>query len=239
MSVKRKTRERGSLFGLLKRIPPGVWGSLIIAVGGIVVAFINLKGVYYKVDTPIKATQTAEAEATQVALAIQTGEQNPDKDVYTFSVILPGEHTPPNASGRAQGKEEEKYDKVPLRIQIPSISVDAPVVQGDGWEDLKKGVGQKLGTSFPGENGVIMLSALNDVYGEIFRDLDHLQKGDQVILYTFSDRYIYIVDHIEFVSDANFEVKVDPTQPQMLVLTSPYPYLKDTGWIVVYAFLSV
>jgi len=235
VSVKRKTRHGVSLLGLLKRIPAGVWGALIVAIGGIVVAFINLKGIYYQVDVPIKATQTAEAEATRVALAIQTGEQNPNKGVYTFSVLLPGGHTPPNAPGGVQGEE---YDKVPLRIQIPAISVDAPIVQGDGWEALKRGVGQKLGTSFPGENGVIMLSALNDVYGEIFRDLDHLQKGDQVILYTLSDRYVYIVDRVEFVSDVNFEVSVDPARPQMLILTSPYPYLKDTDWVVVYAFLA-
>ena len=25
-----------------------------------------------------------------------------------------------------------------IRIQIPAINIDAPIVQGDGWEQLKK-----------------------------------------------------------------------------------------------------
>ena len=66
-----------------------------------------------------------------------------------------------------------------IRIQIPAIQVDAPVVQGDNWEQLKKGVGQQIGTPDPGSKGNIVLSGHNDVYGEVFRYLDRLTPGDQ------------------------------------------------------------
>jgi sortase A len=36
-----------------------------------------------------------------------------------------------------------------VRIQIPAINVDAPVIQGEGWEQLKKGVGQHAGHTQP------------------------------------------------------------------------------------------
>ncbi len=68
-----------------------------------------------------------------------------------------------------------------IRIQIPAIKVDAPVVQGDGWDQLRKGVGQHVTSSIPGKNGNVILSAHNDVFGEIFRDLDKLKTGDQII----------------------------------------------------------
>ena len=45
------------------------------------------------------------------------------------------------------------------RIQIPAIGIDAPIVQGDGWETLKKGVGQHIGSADPGEKGNVVLSA--------------------------------------------------------------------------------
>jgi sortase A len=77
------------------------------------------------------------------------------------------------------------------RIQIPAIGVDAPVVQGDGWEQFKKGVGQHIGTPNPGENGNIVLSAHNDVFGEIFRDLDQLKDGDKVIFYQPAHLHVY------------------------------------------------
>ncbi len=40
-----------------------------------------------------------------------------------------------------------------MRIEIPALKVDAPVVQGDGWEQLKKGVAQHIGSANPGEGG--------------------------------------------------------------------------------------
>src|SRR5512134_1836218 len=111
-----------------------------------------------------------------------------------MAVVLPSGHTPPDA----QGNTRPNIDEIPahlqpmvqslanipiptaapdqaIRIQIPAIDIDAPVVQGDGWEQLKKGVGQNVGSSNPGQNGNVILSAHNDVYGELFRFLDKLQ----------------------------------------------------------------
>ena len=60
----------------------------------------------------------------------------------------------------------------------------APVVQGDGWEQLKKGVGQHVGSANPGQAGNVVLSAHNDIFGELFRDLDKLEPGDEVVIAT-------------------------------------------------------
>ena len=46
----------------------------------------------------------------------------------------------------------------------------------------------------PGRTGNVVLSAHNDVYGEIFRYLDKLAPGDQVVLYTQQRQYVYVVD---------------------------------------------
>jgi sortase A len=54
-------------------------------------------------------------------------------------------------------------------IRIPAISVDHPIVQGDDWESLKHGVGQRLGSANPPENVNLVLSAHNDIFGQIFR----------------------------------------------------------------------
>lgn len=111
-----------------------------------------------------------------------------------------------------------------IRIQIPAIKVDAPVVQGDGWEQLKKGVGQRLGTPNPGQRGNIVLSAHNDIFGEIFRDLDKLKPGDQVILYSNQRAYVYIVQQTQIVEPTRVEVMA-PTQEPIVTLISCYPYM--------------
>jgi sortase A len=124
-----------------------------------------------------------------------------------------------------------------IRIQIPAIGVDAPVVQGDGWEQLKKGVGQHLGSANPGEWSNVVLSAHNDIFGEIFRDLDRLRPGDLVILFTNQRSYTYVIVDTKVVEPTAVEVMAPTSQPTT-TLISCYPYLKDDKRIVVIARLQ-
>ncbi len=115
--------------------------------------------------------------------------------------------------------------------------MDAPVVQGDGWEQLKKGVGQHPGTANPGRSGNIVLSAHNDIFGEIFRDLDRLRPGDLVIVFTNQRSHTYIVVDNEVVQPTAVEYLAPTAQPTV-TLISCYPYLKDNLRIVVIARLQ-
>jgi len=172
------------------------------------------------------------------------------------AVVLPSGHTPPNAPGGVKPNDEEipahlrplvqSMAAIPIptsspeqavRIQIPGIAVDAPVIQGDGWEQLKKGVGQHAGTPNPGQNGNLVLSAHNDVFGEIFRDLDKLKTGDTIILFTNLRTYTYIVNQNRIVEPAQVEV-MSPTSDSVVTLISCYPYMIDNRRIVVTAVLK-
>ena len=173
-----------------------------------------------------------------------------------MAVILPSGHTPPNVPGGGRPNEAEIPEHlrplvqsiadlpVPtpgpqqaMRIQIPAISIDYPVVQGDGWEQLKKGVGQRIGTPNPSEDGNIILSAHNDIFGEIFRDLDKLQVGDTVTLFTSQRTYTYVVINTLIVEPTQTEVMA-PTQEPVVTLISCYPYMVDNKRIVVIANLQ-
>jgi sortase A len=173
-----------------------------------------------------------------------------------MAVVLPSGHTPPDAQGNTRPNIEEIPEHlqpmvqslanlpVPtpapdqaIRIQIPALEVDAPVVQGDGWEQLKKGVGQNIGSANPGQNGNVVLSAHNDVYGELFRYLDKLVPGDQVILYTQQRQYVYVVDRTAIVEPTAVEVMASTGSPTT-TLISCYPYLVNKQRIVVFARLQ-
>ncbi len=173
------------------------------------------------------------------------------------AVILPGGHTPPSAAGGVQFNEAEipehlrplvqSLANLPLptpgpqqaiQIDIPAISVlNWPVVQGDGWEQLKKGVAQHIPTANPGENGNVVLSGHNDVFGEVFRDLDRLNPGDQVLISTMQKQYVYIVTETRIVEPTQVEV-MSPTSDPTLTLISCYPYMVDNKRIVVFAKLQ-
>ena len=171
-------------------------------------------------------------------------------------VILPSGHTPPNSPGGAQPNEAEipahllplyqSMAVIPIptpgpeqaiQIQIPSLSVDAPVVQGDGWEQLKKGVAQHAGSANPGQTGNMVLSAHNDVFGEIFRYLDKLERGDQIIIYTPQHSFTYLITSIQFVKPTDVEVMASTPNPTV-TLISCYPYMVDNQRIVVQASLQ-
>lgn len=172
------------------------------------------------------------------------------------AVVLPSGHTPPTSAGGAQPNEAEipehlrpavqSLANIPIptaspeqatRIQIPAIKVDAPVVQGDGWEQLKKGVGQHIGGVDPGDDGNMVLSAHNDVFGEIFRDLDKLKTGDQVILFTNARQYVYTVTNTQVVEPTRVDLMGSSGEP-IVTLISCYPYLIDKQRIVISAALQ-
>lgn len=172
------------------------------------------------------------------------------------AVVLPSGHTPPNAQGNAVFNEAEIPEHLrPLvqsmanvvlptagpqqavRMQIPAIKVDHPVVQGDSWEQLRKGIGQHQGTPNPGQKGNLVFSAHNDIFGQIFRDLDQLKVGDSVVVFTAARTYRYVVRQTRIVEPTAIEVMAASTDP-IITLISCYPYRVDNKRIVVTAALQ-
>lgn len=191
----------------------------------------------------------------EVSLAL--GGAEPSPTALITAVVLPSGHTPPTSPGGAQFNEAEIPEGLrPLVQSFASIAIPtagpqqarsifiprlwnspAPVVMGDGWEQLKRGVGQHIGSANPGENGNLVLSAHNDIFGELFRDLDRLQPGDEIIVQTATQQYVYIVDRTVIVEPTDVEV-MDPTGNATITLISCYPYLVDDQRIVVFGVLA-
>ncbi len=83
----------------------------------------------------------------------------------------------------------------------------------------------------------MVLSAHNDIYGELFRDLDRLQPGDEIRIFTATNEYLYRVTGTQIVEPTEVSV-MDPTVRPTVTLISCYPYLIDTQRIVVFGELS-
>jgi sortase A len=164
-------------------------------------------------------------------------------------VILPGGHTPPDSPGGPAPADIPAHlrdlvsEITPLpmptpgpeqgvRIQIPAIGVDAPVVEGDGWEPLKQGAGHHIGSANPGERGNCVISAHNDIFAEIFRDLPDLDLDDEVFVHTASRVYRYVVTQKRIIEPTEVSVMY-PTSSPVLTLISCYPYGMDTHRVVV------
>jgi sortase A len=165
--------------------------------------------------------------------------------------VLPGGHAPPEEPGSVPTHLRDLVEgesppvipiptpgpEAPTRIVIPTINVDALIVEGDSWEQLKLGVGHHLHTADPGERGNMVLSAHNDIYGEIFRHLSDLELGDEVTVYAGEQPYRYVVRAKQVVEPTEVSVLAPTTKP-VATLISCYPYMVDTHRVVVVAELQ-
>lgn len=161
---------------------------------------------------------------------------------------LPGGHSSPTAAGGAVPDIPphlqdwvqpgpvipipDQTAAVATRIVIPKINVDAPIVQGVTWEDLKKGVGHLPGSAQPGERGNLYLAAHNDIFGEIFRYLNELEPGDEYHIYAGQTKFTYIVREKRIIDPTEVDVMLPTTEP-VATLQTCYPYLIDSHRLVV------
>lgn len=224
-----------------------LWNRVLLVVEVVAVA-----GLLYIVASGIGVLRTLNEEVAE-ALEGPPAEATP----LITAVVLPSGHTPPTARGGAQPNEAEIPEHLrPLVQSLPTLVIPtpgpeqarsifisalwelpAPVVQGDGWEQLKKGVGQHVGSGDPGRAGNVVLSAHNDIFGELFRHLDRLQPGDEIVLTTATREYVYRVTGFRIVKPTEVSV-MEATSRATITLISCYPYLVDTERIVVFAELT-
>lgn len=221
----------------------------IAAVVGLVIILGSLWATRRELNQELVQAQREESQA----LALPTPTATPVIDV----VVLPSGHKPP-VNGRPP--EPGEAGDIPAhllpainayvppvvptpsieqarRLQIPAIGVDSPVFQGDDWEQLKKGIGQHIGSALPGAAGNLVLSAHNDIYGEIFRHLDKLSAGDEIIVSTERQSYTYVVRKIQVVDPTEVWVMA-PTDYASATLISCYPYQVNNKRIVIFADLA-
>lgn len=218
-------------------------------VAGLIWSVFSLLETRRELNEELAVVQQAEV----AAVALPTPTATPVIDL----VVLPGGHKPPVAGRPPEPGEAgyipahllpavSNYEPPPIptpgpeqarRIQIPAIGVDSSIYQGQEWEQLRKGVGQYLGSPPPGEVGNLALAAHNDIYGEIFRELDKLAPGDEIIVSTERQQYVYIVRETEIVAPTDTWVMA-PTGYPSVTLISCYPYMIDNKRIVVFADLA-
>jgi LPXTG-site transpeptidase (sortase) family protein len=96
-------------------------------------------------------------------------------------------------------------DSPPTRLVIPKLALDIPVLPvgaktvGEGakarvvWADVPNAGGFHQTSSYPGQPGNTVINGHRDILGAVFRYLDRLVTGDEIILYVGDVAYPYYV----------------------------------------------
>ncbi|MCY0897232.1 MAG: class D sortase [Alicyclobacillaceae bacterium] len=115
-------------------------------------------------------------------------------------------------------------------IDIPSLHVKAPILQGTSSTVLNVGAGHLKTSAMPGKPGATVIAAHNATW---FRHINELTKGQTIIVETPKASYTYHVERSEVVHVGQ---TVPNTLQPSLILEACYPlnalYLTPTRYLV-------
>jgi sortase A len=115
---------------------------------------------------------------------------------------------------------EEPADRAVGLLEIPALTLLAPVFLGASDVNMNRGLGWIEGTAKPGDKGNLGIAGHRDGF---FRPLKDLQLEQVVILRTDRGEVVYRVKSMEIVEPDAVEV-LDPTDENSLTLVTCYPF---------------
>ena len=120
------------------------------------------------------------------------------------------------------------------RIRIPAIDADYVVLDGTRDSYLRKGPGFFPETPFPGSGGTTAVAGHRTTYGAPFRNVDDLERGDEIVVEMPYARFEYRVERTRIVHpDAIWVIK--RVGYERLVLTACHPLYSAAQRIVIFA----
>lgn len=220
----------------------------VLAVVGLIAIIIGSLTSLQSLNQEVAQALGATPNATTVGAAGGAGPELPGSSFPPANQPseLPGSSFPPAPAPPALGVQLQAVAAIPVptpgprsptRIVIPGINIDWPVVEGDSWDELKQGIGHRVGSANPGERGNLVLSGHDDVYGEPFRDLEKLDVGKDVLVYAGGTSFRYIIKARRIVAPNELSVLASSKNPIVTLITCT-PYRVDTNRLILIGELA-
>ena len=117
------------------------------------------------------------------------------------------------------GFENEDVNAIGIMV-IPKINVKVLVTEGTEDEKLKYYVGHFKNTALPGEKGNFAVAGhRNYIYNEMFRDVNQLEQGDDIIVRTAKGEFTYKVKEQKVIEPTDVQI-LDPTDDATVTLVT-------------------
>lgn len=140
--------------------------------------------------------------------------------------------------------EEVPSGQVLSRMTIPSIGVDAYIIEGltyqpAVWETLlQKGPAHLEGSALPGQPGNMVVFGHVNVWGSVFAHLDQLQAGQTITLQTPEATYVYKVTGSQIIDQTDVSALTPHGGPPTLQLVTCTGLFDDQRLVVDAALTS-
>lgn len=146
--------------------------------------------------------------------------------------------------------------QIPLRLIVPKISLEAPVVPVESQvvklagKEFNQWVapdqfasGWQESSAHLGEPGNTVLNGHHNVYGEVFKRLVELEVGDELTVQSESHAFVYVISNKMILPEkyASLEERTSnarwilPSEDERLTLITCWPYESNTHRLIIVA----
>lgn len=201
-----------------------MWGKIRNILGILlIVAGISLIGVtiWMKYDT-YRQQQAVLDSFRNLQFDVPEGE---NKDTEALKEEDNKENS--NKDEKVEVEKDKKPEKAQLEegkgigiLNIPKINLEIGIIEGVSYEDIKYVVGHFPGSPMPGEKGNFSIAGHRISYfGQAFKDIDKLEKGDKVKVTYNGKEYTYEVTDMYEVTPNETEA-LNPTKDATITIVT-------------------
>ncbi len=123
-------------------------------------------------------------------------------------------------------------------IRVPAIDADFALIEGVDLGALQHGPGRYSSAALPGQGETVAVAGHRTTFLAPFRDIDELERGDEVTIEMPYASFTYSVEHSRVVEPHQLEV-VRPVGRERLVLTACHPLHSAAQRYIVFAELNL
>jgi sortase A len=106
------------------------------------------------------------------------------------------------------------------RLVIPSISLDAVVVEGAAAAQMRRGPSHVPASPLPGADGQSVILGNRFGFGSFFADVNRLVPGDRIGVQTLADDMNFVVISVDVVPVERLDVGSEGTRPRLILVAS-------------------
>jgi sortase A len=185
---------------------------------------------------PETTTSTSTSTSTTSSTSTSTTTTTSSTSTSTTTTTIAQQATQPIAP------PADAYAQEPVielgRIVIPRIGVDMVMYEGIRMTTLDNGPGHWPGSAMPGQAGNVVVGGHRTSKHKVFRNIDDLVAGDEIIYRDEAGEHVYIVNRVEVVEPTDVWI-VNPTDTPTTTLFACHPPGSTRQRIVVFADLRV
>lgn len=183
----------------------------------------------------ISTSTTATPPSASTSTPTTTSTSTSTTTTTTTTSTLPAQQTKPIAPPSDPRANEPVIEMGTL--SIPKIGVKMTMYEGIRLTTLDYGPGHWPGTALPGQIGNVVVGGHRTSKHRVFRNVDQLVAGDEIIFTDANGTHVYLVSRVEVVNPTDIWI-IDPTETATVTLFACHPPGSTAQRIVVFADLK-